>query len=77
MNGFREMLSVLDALTKQGIMFRMEQQRSDAVMVSFATVGLRVEIEFFEDHLEYSCFEGTEEVLDDKAELLKIIEEFK
>jgi hypothetical protein len=56
-------------------MFRLEQMRPDSIMVSFTLVGLRAEVDFFDDHIEYSLFKGDESVLDDQAALIALVEE--
>jgi hypothetical protein len=73
MQGLAGMLEFLNFLRSKKIMFRIEQQRDDALMVSFALVGVRIEMEFFEDHFEFSYFEGTEAVLSEKDVLMKLI----
>jgi hypothetical protein len=45
-------------------------------MVTCTLVGQRVEVDFFEDHIEYSVFDGNEDVLDDQKALFDAIEEF-
>jgi hypothetical protein len=35
-----------------------------------------VEVDFFEDHIEYSVFDGNEYVLDDQKALFDAIEDF-
>jgi len=42
-------------------------------MVTFTTVGKRIELDFFADHIEYSIFSGDESVLDDEKALFEII----
>lgn len=69
------LLRLLNTLNRKKLMFRLEQQTDDAVMVSFAFVGMRVEVEVFEDHLEFSTFEGDESVDSDEARLFKLIDE--
>ena len=56
-------------------MFRLEQQRDDAIMISFALIGQRVEVEWFVDEVEFSVFTGDEGVSTDERELLTLIEE--
>lgn len=69
------LLRLLTLLNKKKLMFRLEQQRDEAIMVSFAFVGMRVEVEVFEDHLEFSTFAGDEGVDSDEARLFRLIEE--
>ncbi len=53
----------------------MEQQSDDAIMVSFALVGMRVEAEVFEDRLEFSVFTGDESVESDESRLYALVNE--
>ncbi|MGL4811465.1 MAG: hypothetical protein ACRCXM_06790 [Beijerinckiaceae bacterium] len=43
-------------------------------MVTFTLVGYRVEVDFFEDEIEYSIFAGREDVLTDEKELFALID---
>lgn len=74
-DGIKDILSFLDFLRSQRVMFRLEQMRPDSIMVSFTLVGARAEVDFFEDHIEYSLFKGDESVLDDLAALIALVEE--
>jgi len=74
-DGIKDILSFLDFLRSQRVMFRLEQMRPDSIMVSFTLVGMRAEVDFFEDHIEYSLFKGDESVLDDQAALIALVEE--
>ena len=70
----KDILSFLDFLRSKRVMFRLDQMRPDSIMVSFTLVGLRAEVDFFDDHIEYSLFRGDESVLDDQATLIALIE---
>jgi len=76
MDGLQRLLNFLALLRARKIMFNIEQQSNDALMVSFALVGVRVEVEFFVDHLEFSYFTGDEEVYRDEAQLKRLIEQY-
>jgi hypothetical protein len=45
------------------------------MMVRFDMVGVRVEVEFFEDRLEFSSFTGHEDVESDENALMTLIDE--
>ena len=68
------LLKLLSVLRKKNIMFRLEQQSDDAIMVSFAFAGMRIEVEVFEDRLEFSTFSGDESVDLDESRLYRLIE---
>jgi len=73
-HGFDGLLEFLALLRQKGITFRLEQQRDDAIMISFALIGLRVEVEWFADEVEFSYFTGDESVSADESDLLQLIE---
>ncbi len=63
MNGLTRLLEFLEFLKQQRVIFTLEQSRDDALMVSFALVGERDEVEFFDyQEEEYSVFTGDEGV---------------
>jgi hypothetical protein len=74
-HGLQGMLEFLALLRRKKIMFRLEQQSDDAIMISFALVGTRVEVEWFADEVQFSCFTGDEGVSTDEDELLRLIEQ--
>ena len=51
----------------------MESLRDDAMMVEIHLVGIRLEVEFFDDHIEYSLFTGDESVEDDQKKLFDLL----
>jgi hypothetical protein len=69
------MLKFLTFLRSKKITFRIEQDREDSIMVTFTLVGVRVEVDFFTDHLEYSYFKGSEAVHSDGESLMRLIAE--
>lgn len=68
------LLEFLNFLNAKGCQFKLEQQRPDAIMISFALVTVRVEVEWFADHIEYSLFRGDERVEDNMTELLSLFD---
>lgn len=74
LGGIRDLLPFLSFLADHRIGFRIEQDRPDSVMVTLTLLGARIEVDFFDDHIEYSVFEGSEFVLDDQVSLLARIE---
>lgn len=75
MTGLSRLLQFLAFLQKQKIPFSLAQHQPDGIAVSFALVGVRLEVEFFEDHLEFSQFRGDESVSSDETELRALIDE--
>ena len=74
-DGLQRMFEFLDFLRTKGIDFKIEQQQPEALMVSFAMVGVRVEVEFFADELQFSVFRGAESVDTDEKRLYALINE--
>ena len=67
------LLEFLSHLSDRNIEFVIGQQQPEAVMVSFAIVGHRIEVEFFANRLEYSVFTGDEAVDSNEQALLSLI----
>lgn len=67
------MLNFLEQLNNRNIWYRLEQVEPDSIMVTFTLVGMRIEVSFFVDHIEYSVFSGKEDVLDDEAYLMSLV----
>ena len=76
MKGMQGLFEFLARLNKDKIPFQLLHFRDDAITVCFATVGARLEVSFFVDHIEYSIFNGDESVLDDEQNLKAMIDEF-
>jgi hypothetical protein len=74
-DGLQRMLEFLDLLREKGIHSWIEQQAPEALMVTFTLVGVRVEVAFFVDHLEFSIFKGNEDVFVDENVLHDLIKE--
>jgi hypothetical protein len=55
--------------------YLLRHTRYDAVTVELHMPGVRLEVDFFDDHIEYSTFEGDESVHDDQERLFALIEE--
>ena len=76
LKGLGDILAFLAMLERKKIFYRLDHARSDAIMVSYTLLGMRVELEFFEDHIEYSYFTGSEKVLRDQEALFAMIDDF-
>ncbi len=76
MDGLARLLRFLSHLRERKVHFSVSSHRDDSIMVTFTVIGARVEVDFFENHFEYSVFKGSEDVEDDEAALLGIIENF-
>ncbi|WP_421724246.1 hypothetical protein [Bauldia sp.] len=76
LTGIKDLLKFIQHLNdiSGAAWYRLSHDRYDAVMVSIDMVGVRLELEFFEDHIEYSVFEGDESVHDDQERLFALLE---
>jgi hypothetical protein len=74
--GMSGLLNFLNMLKQNKMPYSLDHCRHDSVMVTFALVGKRIELDFFEDHIEYSIFSGDESVEDDVGKLRGMIEHF-
>lgn len=75
MKGLEGLLSFLEFLVEKNISYNISHQREDSIMVSLTLVGMRVEVDFFVDHIEFSYFKGNEDVISDEKRLFELIAE--
>ena len=75
MNGLTKLIEFLTFLKARNVPFSLHHFRDEAITVSFALVGERYEVYFFEDHEEHSCFVGSKAVELDLKPLLNRIDE--
>ena len=75
MNGLTKLVKFLAFLKARNVPFSLHHFRDEAITVSFALVGERYEVYFFEDHEEYSFFIGNEDVELNLEPLFKRIDE--
>lgn len=73
LDGLSHMLTFLEFLTENGVEYRIDQERPNALLVLFGFPGSRVEVEFFPDHIEYSIFKGDEAVETDESALREYV----
>jgi hypothetical protein len=73
LRGIVDLLAFLNHLKSEKIHYRIEHCRPDAIMASFTGVAARIEVDFFEDHIEFSAFKGDESVEDDPQSLMRLI----
>ncbi|MBL8590568.1 MAG: hypothetical protein JNK46_18685 [Methylobacteriaceae bacterium] len=76
LNGVKDLIPFLTRLDDLRVSYTLGRFRPDTIMVTITLVGARVEIDFFDDHIEYSVFKGDEGVLDDQPALFGMIREF-
>ena len=76
LKGLSGLLQFLSLLRERKIRSRISQQTDDSLEVAFDMVGIRCEVAFFVDHIEFSTFKGDESVETDPIALLALIDTF-
>ena len=76
LRGIRDLVPFLNFLKENKVWFHLEQVSHEALMVTITLVGERIEVEFFEDHIEFSRFTGDESVERDVGLLFSLIADF-
>jgi hypothetical protein len=74
-DGLQRLLTFLELLQEKRVDYSLDQQRPGAIMVTFALVGIRVEVEFFVDRVEYSVFRGDESIETDEKALADLVKQ--
>ena len=76
-DGLERMLEFLDLLREKNIHFFITQYSDEGLTVTFTLVGVRVEVEFFVDHLEFCVFRGSEMIDSNEDALVALIKEHR
>ncbi len=76
LSGIIDLISFLHLLERNKIWFRLDRLRQESVMVTIHMVSRRLEVDFFQDHIEYSWYDGDESVHDDQGWLYDVLEEW-
>jgi hypothetical protein len=76
-DGMQRMLDFLDFLREKNVHFFITQYSSEGLAVTLTLVGVRIEVEFFADHLEFSVFRGSEAVESDEKLLYDLIKQHR
>jgi len=76
LGGVKDLIPFLSFLDDKHVSYVLARDRDDSIMVTVTVVGARIEIDFFDDHIEYSVFRGSEDVLDDQPALFEMIRAF-
>jgi hypothetical protein len=67
-------LNFLRDLSKQH-WYRLEHSSADTVTIEIHMPGVRLEVDFLQDEVWYSIFEGDESVQTDQAQLIALLKE--
>ncbi len=76
LEGIKDLVPFLNFLKKTGVWYALHHFRDDTIMVMLTLYGERIEVDFFDDHIEYSRFRGNEDVEEDQEVLFGLIAEF-
>ncbi len=72
-HGLTGMVNFLAFLTDRKIPYSIRYAGSESLIVQFNILTKRIEIDFFEDHVQYSVFSGSEDVENDEGALFDLI----
>src|SRR3712207_6319141 len=73
LQGTRDLVRFLNLLEDRGIPSFLGHHRDDSVMVTLTMSDVRIEVDFFERHIEYSLFAGAENPQHDQRMLFGLI----
>lgn len=76
LRGIKDLIPFLNYLDGNKVPYWLSHDRNDSIMVEITLLGKRLEVDFMENHIEYSVFSGNEDVLDDVPALFAMIEDF-
>jgi len=68
-------LEFLNFLDEKRLSYRIEHVIADCLTIKIVVPGVRYEVYFYEDRVDYSFFKGDEMVHDDLPNLLKELSE--
>lgn len=75
LRSIQDLLPFLKYLYDNKLWTELDHERGDSLIVAVHMPGIRLEVEFFDDHVNYSIFRGDESVLDDQDALFAMLEE--
>ncbi len=75
--GLDGLINFYDFLQKKKIRYATFCDRDDCVTILVCIMRHRIEVDIFEDHIEYSIFSGNEGVEDDQQALFDLIARYK
>ncbi|MEQ1697823.1 MAG: hypothetical protein ABL901_18480 [Hyphomicrobiaceae bacterium] len=75
-SGLARLLQFLSVLQDSSVEYKVDHQTPDGILVTAAFPGKRLEVEFFEDELQYSVFVGDEAVESDEQALYALVKKW-
>lgn len=76
LNGIIDILSFTALLRNNRIWYALYQVSDDYISVRIDIINRRIEIDFYEDHIEYNYFDGHEDILTDQTKLFDMLKHF-
>ncbi len=76
LEGIKDIARFCSYMNALNVHCRIEHFRKETMTVTITLYGHRIEIDFFDDHIEYSIFSGDESVEDSQEKLFSLIKEF-
>jgi hypothetical protein len=74
-DGLQRIFDFIAFLNKEKIIFSIHNRAPDSITIDFAGIGIRYEVDFYVDQMNFSYTTGHEDVFTGDAELKKIIKE--
>lgn len=76
LNGIIDILSFTALLRNNKIWYTLYQVSDDYISVRIDIINRRIEIDFYEDRIEYNYFDGHEDILTDQTNLFDMLKHF-
>lgn len=73
--GIVDLLPFLNFLYDRGCRYDLLHSHPDSVKATVHLAENKIEVDFFDDHVDFSCFDGLSQRQVDTADLIKLIEE--
>jgi hypothetical protein len=73
LRGIQDLITFLNWLDGNNISYDIKHERDDTIMVVVTVVTARIEVDFFDDHIEFNWYSGDESIHDDQDQLFKLI----
>lgn len=76
LRGIRDIIAFTSYLREKNICHAFQQVADDYITVRVDILNSRIEVDFYEDHIEYNHFDGREDILTDQTKLFAMLRHF-
>ncbi|HMO30846.1 hypothetical protein [Enterovirga sp.] len=76
LRGIRDIIAFTSYLRDRKIWHAFQQTADDYITVRVDILNSRIEVDFYEDHVEYNHFDGREDILTDQIKLFAMLRHF-